>query len=119
MNLYHEDAELLFPLRAVPALADLRGAVWKRLVEKVAKLEEDDPDALAFGLMMIRIDGCLSCQSDSFRALHGCTACARQAVLRFRGNDTDILKLHEKARKDVLAYQDGDADTIARMEKEG
>jgi hypothetical protein len=118
MNMYHEDSELLFPLRVVPALADIRGVAWKRLIERVAKVDEDDAEALAFGLMMIRLDGCLSCQADSFRALHGCTACARQAILRYRGNDADILKLYEKARKDVLGFQAGDADIMARMEKE-
>jgi hypothetical protein len=117
--MYHEDAEMLFPLRVVPALADLRGATWRHLVERIAKEEEDQAEALAFGLMMIRINGCLSCQADSFRALHGCTACARQAIMRFRGNDTDIIKLFERARKDVLAYQAGDADIIARLENEG
>jgi hypothetical protein len=119
MSMYHEDADMLFPMRALPALEDLRGATWKHLVDKVAKMEEDQPDALAFGLMMIRLNGCLSCQSDSFRALHGCTACARQVVMRFRGNDADVLKLYEKARKDVLAYQAGDSETKARLEKEG
>jgi hypothetical protein len=119
MSMYHEDADMLFPMRAVAALEDLRGAAWKHLVERVVKMEEDQPDALAFGLMMIRLNGCLSCQSDSFRALHGCTACARQAVVRFRGNDADVLKLYEKACKDVSAYQAGDTETIARLEKEG
>ncbi|MBN1439299.1 MAG: hypothetical protein JW929_07820 [Anaerolineales bacterium] len=102
--MYHEDAEMLFPMRVVPSLGDLRGSPWKRLVHRVAKLEEDDPDALAFGLMMIRIVGCLNCQADSFRALRGCTACARQAILRFRGNDQDLLRLFDKSKKEIRAY---------------
>jgi hypothetical protein len=119
MSIYHEDAEMLFPMRVVSALADLRGAPWKQLTERVAKLEEDSPDALAFGLTMIRLCGCLSCQSDSFRALHGCTACARQAAMRYRGNDAELLKLYDRARKDVTAFQASDPETIARLEKEG
>lgn len=104
--MYHEDAEMLFPMRVVPSLGDLRGASWKRLVARIAGLEEDDSDALAFGLMMIRISGCLNCQADSFRALRGCTACARQAILRYRGNDQELLRLYEKSRKEIQSYLD-------------
>lgn len=107
--MYHEDTEMLFPMRVVPSLADLRGVSWKRLVARVAELEEDDPDALAFGLLMIRLSGCVNCQADSFRALRGCTACARQAILRFRGSDQDISRLYEKARKEIQAYLNGDS----------
>jgi len=102
--MYHEDAEMLFPMRVVPSLGDLRGAAWKRLVKKVSGLREEDPDYLAFGLMMIRLGGCLNCQADSFRALRGCTACARQAILRFRGTDRELLRVYEKARKEIRAY---------------
>ncbi len=104
--MYHEDAEMLFPMRVVPSLGDLRGVSWKRLVARISELEEDDPDALAFGLMMIRLSGCLNCQADSFRALRGCTACARQAILRYRGNDQELLRAYEKARKEIQAYLD-------------
>jgi hypothetical protein len=105
--MYHEDAEMLFPMRVVPSLGDLRGPPWKRLVARIAGLEEDDPDALAFGLMMIRLSGCLNCQADSFRALRGCTPCARQAILRYRGNDQELLRVFEKSRKEIQLYLDG------------
>ena len=102
--MYHEDAEMLFPMRVVPSLGDLRGVAWKRLVMRIAGMEEDNQDALAFGLMMIRLSGCLNCQADSFRALRGCTACARQAILRYRGTDRDLIRLYEKARKEMSVY---------------
>lgn len=104
--MYHEDAEMLFPMRVVPSLGDLRGVSWKRLVARISELNEDDPEALAFGLMMIRLGGCLNCQADSFRALRGCTACARQAILRYRGNDQELLRAYEKARKEIQDYLD-------------
>jgi hypothetical protein len=107
--MYHEDTEMLFPMRVVPSLADLRGVAWKRLVARISELEEEDPDALAFGLMMIRLSGCVTCQADSFRALRGCTACARQAILRFRGNDQDIARQYEKARKEIQTYLNGNS----------
>lgn len=102
--MYHEDTEMLFPMRAVSALGDLRGLPWKSLVERVLSLEEDAPDALAFGLMMVRLSGCLSCQADSFRALRGCTACARQAIMRYRGTDQELARQYEQSRKEVRAY---------------
>jgi hypothetical protein len=105
--MYHEDTEMLFPMRVVPALNDLRGVAWKRLVERIVSLEEDEPDALAFGLMMIRLSGCLTCQADSFRALRGCTPCARQAVMRYRGTDKVLVRQYELARKEVAAYLEG------------
>jgi hypothetical protein len=105
--MYHEDAEMLFPMRVVPSLGDLRGAVWKRLVARVSALDEDEAEALAFGLMMIRLGGCLNCQADSFRALRGCTACARQAILRYRGTDQELLRLYEKSRKEIQSYLEG------------
>jgi hypothetical protein len=104
--MYHEDTEMLFPMRVIPALGDLRGNPWKRLVERVGGLEEDDPDALAFGLMMVRMSGCLSCQADSFRALRGCTVCARQAIMRFRGSDQDLIRSYDRSRKEVQVYLD-------------
>jgi hypothetical protein len=105
--MYHEDAEMLFPMRVVPSLGDLRGVPWKHLVARIAELDEDDSDALAFGLMMIRLSGCLNCQADSFRALRGCTACARQAILRYRGTDQELQRLFEKSRKEIQIYLDG------------
>jgi len=107
--MYHEDAEMLFPMRVVPSLGDLRGVAWKRLTERIAQLEEDESDALGFGLMMIRLSGCLDCQADSFRALRGCTACARQAILRYRGNDVELVRLYEKSRKEITVYLESDA----------
>ncbi|MGD0575585.1 MAG: hypothetical protein ABSB61_09530 [Anaerolineales bacterium] len=95
---------MLFPLRVSHSLRDLRGISWRHLVDRVSRLEEDDPDALAFALMMIRLDGCMTCQADSYRAMRGCTACARQAVLRFRGSDPELVKLYDRAHKDILVF---------------
>jgi hypothetical protein len=102
--MYHEDTEMLFPMRVIPALKDLRGIAWKRLVINVTNKEEDDPETLAFGLMMVRICGCMTCQADSFRALRGCTTCARQAVMRFRGTDRVLVRQFELSRKEVQAF---------------
>jgi len=101
---YRNDAEVLFPVRVIAALPDLRGAKWQQLVEHVMARPERDPDVLAFVLMMIRLDGCLTCHPDSFRALNGCTLCARHSVIRFRGTDDDLIRQWETARDDVRRW---------------
>jgi len=60
--------------------------------------------AFAFGLMMIRLDGCLTCHADSYRAMRGCTTCAQQTIARFKGSDEELLQRFEWARRDVLCY---------------
>lgn len=102
--MYRNDAEVLFPARVIASLHVLRGDVWQALVGRVMVLPETDPDVLAFGLMMIRLGGCLTCHSDSYRAMRGCTFCARQTVSRFRGTDEDLVALWDAAREDVLRW---------------
>ena len=96
--------ELLFPPYAIPHLRDLRGPKWRRLVEHVLRLREDHAEALAFSWMMMRLDGCRTCEVDSFKAMHGCVACAVQNIRRFKGSDADLLKLYAEALKEVKAY---------------
>jgi hypothetical protein len=102
--MYQSDTEMLFPTRVIPALRHLRGRPWKELVEQVAA-EPDGADAtLAFGLMMIRLNGCLTCHADSYRAMRGCTQCAQQAVTRYKDTDDGLLKLYRKAYQEVQLY---------------
>ncbi len=100
----YSDNEILFPPHAIPRLARSRGERWRELVERVNSLPPDDPECLGFSLMMIRLDGCLSCETDSFRAMRGCTACALQTLHRFKGSDQDLLQRYHKAVQDVRAY---------------
>ncbi|MCL4561169.1 MAG: hypothetical protein M1281_11200 [Chloroflexi bacterium] len=71
------------------------------MVEKIDSLPPDHPDHLAFVLMMIRLGGCLSCNADSFRAMRGCTQCARQTIRRFRGNDQDLVEQFKEAQREI------------------
>jgi hypothetical protein len=100
----YAENEILFPPRAIPHLAGARGPRFRELVEHVLALPCDDPEALAFSLMMIRLDGCLSCETDSYRAMKGCTSCALQSLRRFKGNDQELLQRFRKALGDVLDY---------------
>ncbi len=103
MRMYH-DNELLFPAYVIPKLKDLRGSEWRKLVERVSKLPEEHPESLAFSLMMMRLDGCINCETDSFKAMRGCALCAMQNIRRFKGSDRELLKLYQTARQDVNDY---------------
>ena len=102
--MYQSDTEMLFPTRVIPALKNLRGPAWKSLVESVAVEPDGGEATLAFGLMMIRLNGCLTCHSDSYRAMRGCTVCAQQAVSRYKDGDDGLVGLYEKSRQEVLLY---------------
>jgi hypothetical protein len=106
--MYQSDTEMLFPTRVIPALRHLRGPAWKQLVDTVASAPDGAEPTLAFGLMMIRLNGCLTCHSDSYRAMRGCTACAQQAVTRFKDTDEGLIKLYQRAGREVRLYlEDG------------
>lgn len=98
------NTEIMFPTSVIPALREASGPEWRRLVERVTALEETHPERLAFALMMIRLDGCLECETDSFRAMRGCLACALQTVKRYRNNERELLRLYKVALTDVQAY---------------
>lgn len=99
--MYHEDTEILFPHRVIPDLHGQRGEAWDELVEKVQDQDGEAPDTIAFVLMMARVNGCVNCNADSFRAMKGCTACAQDSVRRHRGSDKQLQGMFEKARKEV------------------
>ena len=98
------ETEILFPPRIVPQLRDAAGHEFRKLVDHVAALPDGDPESLAFTLMMVRLNGCLECETDSFRAMRGCALCALQTLRRFRTNEKELIRLYKAALKDVTAY---------------
>jgi hypothetical protein len=101
---YRGDTEILFPMRVAPQLRSLRGETWKDLVSRAMQAPEASPEQLAFSLLLIRIDGCLTCHTDCYRAMRGCTACAVTSVRRFRGEDEELLEMYEEALADIQAH---------------
>jgi hypothetical protein len=114
---YQSDTEILFPMRVAPYLRDLRGKSWRRLVERVTEEPEASINQLAFSLLLVRLSGCLTCHTDSYRAMRGCTICATQVIRRFKGEDKDLLELFESARKDVRRFLrfDRHSDSIGEI----
>jgi hypothetical protein len=98
--------ELMFPPLVIHSLRNQRGPEWQKLVERVLTLEEDHPETLALCLTMIRLDGCVECETDSYRAMRGCSMCATQTLRRHKGSDKELLKLYKTALKDVEGFLD-------------
>ena len=98
------NTQIMFPPWVIPTLRDACGPEWQRLVDRVTPLEETHPESLAFSLMKIRLDGCLECETDSFRAMRGCAACALQSVRRYRSNEGALLRQYHVALDDVRSY---------------
>lgn len=108
--MYNDDTELLFPSRIIRELRDERGPAWRELVERVYTAPPDDPEHLAFVLMMVKINSCTSCNADSFRAMRGCTQCALQNIRRHKASEAELLKLHAKALKEVEKFTPSTGD---------
>lgn len=102
--MYQSDTEILFPMRVAPFLRDLRGEVWQQLVEGVTCEPEASLNQLAFSLLIVRLSGCLSCHTDSYRAMRGCTVCAMQVIKRFKGEDRELCALFTQAQNDVILF---------------
>jgi hypothetical protein len=98
------ETDLIFPPRGIASLGNERGVGWQDLVAAVENSPLDSPDQMAFILMMARLNNCATCNSDSYRAIHGCITCARQALKRFHGSDDEITGLFRTARAEVVLF---------------
>lgn len=100
----YTDNELLFPHYVIASLRNLRGPEWAELVAHISSLDEVHEEKLAFMLMMIRLNGCMNCETDSYRAMRGCSACAQQTLRRYKGSDADLMQLYRLALDEVQAH---------------
>ena len=98
--------ELMFPHNVIPSLKKLRGPQWQALVERVTTQSEYHEETLAFMLMMVRLNGCVACETDSYRAMRGCAACAHQTLRRYKGDDEELIVVFEQALADVRKFAD-------------
>jgi hypothetical protein len=96
--------DLLFPSRAIEPLRKLRGDQWESLISRLAEVEPTSLERIAFVLFMVRISGCTTCQSDSFRAMRGCVLCSTTTIKRFKGTDQDLIELFNEAMQEVTKY---------------
>lgn len=102
--MYNSDTEVLFPSRVIPQLRSLHGEEWRLLIDRLCSVESTSTERYAFVLMMVRMCGCIGCNADSFRAMRGCTQCARQTVRRIRGGDREIMEQFRQMQKEIAVY---------------
>jgi len=100
----YTDNELLFPIYVVQMLRDMRGKEWRELVDRVMSLPETHPEVLAFMLSMVHLNGCIECETDSYRAMRGCAMCATQTLHRYKESDEDLLAAYAGALAEVEVY---------------
>lgn len=100
----YTDNELLFPMYVIPMLRDMRDEEWRSLVDRVMSLAETHPETLAFMLTMIRLSGCMECETDSYRAMRGCAMCATQTLHRYKASDRELLKVYAQAAADIEEF---------------
>ncbi len=94
--------EFLFAHWAVPVLADLRGARWRQLVDRIAPLPSTHPDSLALALVMIRVNGCANCDARRYRERAGCANCSRLVLTTLnRETEAELLARYHAAQKEV------------------
>lgn len=96
--------EIMFPNYVIPLLRDMRGEEWRRLIDRVVELPPSHPEMIAFVLAMIRLNGCMECETDSYRAMRGCAMCTTQTLRRYHGSDRELLKAYDRALADVQSY---------------
>lgn len=111
--MYNSDTEVLFPSRVIPSLRTLQGDQWQTLVDHIRSADSTPAERYAFVYMMVRMCGCVACNEDSFRAMRGCSQCARQTVRRFRSGDQEIVEQYRMVLKDIEAYMAKNPDGSA------
>lgn len=96
--------ELLYPHHITARLRDERGPEWRALIEHIIALPEAHEEVLAFSLLMIRLNGCMACETDSYRAMRGCLACTTQTLRRYKGPDRDLIRVYHQALEDIRQH---------------
>jgi hypothetical protein len=100
--------ELLYAHWATRSLQNARGARWKKLVQEIQALPETHPDALAFQLMMVRLNSCVTCDARKYVEKGGCARCSLTTLSFSKESEDALLARFRAARKEVaqLARQD-------------
>lgn len=94
--------ELLFAHWAVRALKDARGPKWKKFVQNIAAMPETEMDALAFHLIMIRLNSCMTCDLLRYTERGGCARCAATNLGFSKESEASLLARYRSARKQIL-----------------
>lgn len=108
--------ELLFAHWATRSLQNARDAKWKKLVQEVQALPETHPDALAFHLMMVRLNSCVTCDARKYVEKGGCARCSNTTLSFSKESEEALLARFRAARKEItqaLREQNRELDKAA------
>lgn len=68
-----------------------------KLIDGLSAKMETSIEVLALMSLMIELNGCLACETDSYRAMRGCTACAQQTLRRYKGSDEELIRMYDES----------------------
>ena len=102
--MYNPNTDLIFPPRGIPTLCNERGEAWRNLVARVENAGPNSSEQMAFILMLARLNSCATCNADSYRAMQGCSVCAKQSLKRFHGSDEELSRLFETAKTEINVF---------------
>lgn len=102
--MFNSDTELFFPIRVIPSLRSIRGKEWEGLIDHLSEPKAEEADQIAFTALVVKLAGCTGCDADSFRAMRGCTQCARMVLKRYKGSDADLLIQYELSKNEVNEF---------------
>jgi hypothetical protein len=102
--MFNSDTELFFPIRVIPTLRSIRGKEWENLIDRLSDPKAEEVEQIAFTALVVKLAGCTGCDADSFRAMRGCTQCARMVLKRFKGSDADLLNQYEQSKAEVIEF---------------
>jgi hypothetical protein len=106
--------EILFAHWAVRSLKDARGPKWNKLVKEIAALPEDHPDALAFQLMMVRLNGCVTCDARKYMERGGCARCSQTTLTFSKETEENLLARSRAARKEIAQSLKPEKQAVAK-----
>jgi hypothetical protein len=99
----------VFPPRAIPHLADARGAKWRELVKRVAELPDLHDDHLAFMFLMARLNECLFCNADYYYSRadvysDSCIECSLATLRLCRLSEDELIQEFELTKLDLHVF---------------
>ena len=92
--MFNSDTELMFPMRVAASLRDARGVQWAQLIDAVTSQQADLLDQSAFVLMMVKMGGCVACNSaEQIRSLSSNTTSTTVILPILPGKVNDYLNI--------------------------
>jgi hypothetical protein len=102
--MFNSDTELFFPIRVIPSLRSIRSSEWENFIDHFDSSQTDEAEKIAFTGLVVKLAGCAGCDADSYRAMRGCTQCAKLVLKRFKGSDADLIAQFEQSKTEVNEY---------------